>query len=713
MKFSTYTLALPVPCCIALFYSWLRGALLVFAIASPNLLCAQFQQPTDAELKMTSDPKAPGAAAVYLNVEEVNDDDAHYHSIYARIKVLQEKGKELATVEIPYYTELSKDTPVWMLGRFETRIDDVKARTIHADGTIIPLTGKPEDLMSVKMKSKMEDVQLNRKVLNLPSVEVGSILEYYFKIRSDDNYWLPAHWEIQKPYFVHQAHYTYAPHGTFKSGSLFSTDPSGGMTVSHTMWWPVLPAGAAVKRNLSGTFTLDMIDIPPLPEEEWMPPMKNFQYKVIFYYQFAEWTGDYWENAVKDWSKNVNSFIAGPEMINETVNELTGHPVAPSKSIREAISEFTSPADSDLEKARKLYKAVQALDNTDFSRKKTESESRQLSLRETKRAEDIWKEKSGSSEEIALLYVAMLRSAGLSAKALKVVDRETGMFDPGYRNFNQLEDTIVVLDIDGKEILLDPGEKMCPFQSLHWKHSNATGFLQGSDGKTPKNTPGQNYPDNNTTRRGDLTLDSQGGVQGTLRFAMIGQEALKWRQIALRNDEDEVKKQFDKWLETIVPDGVEAHIDHFSGLDNPDVNLVAFVNAKGTLGTATSKRLLLPGFFFETRGSHPFVNAENRQEPVDMHYSEEVEDEVVYHLPDGLKVEGAPQDGKISWPSKAILSTSTMPMRGKVTISRTMARAFTFVMKDQYQDLRGFYQKVAASDQQQLVLTTASTGTGN
>jgi hypothetical protein len=52
-------------------------------------------------------------------------------------------------------------------------------------------------------------------------------------------------------------------------------------------------------------------------------------------------------------------------------------------------------------------------------------------------------------------------------------------------------------------------------------------------------------------------------------------------------------------------------------------------------------------------------------------------------------------------------------MRNQVTITRTLARAFTFVMKDQYQDLRAFYQKVAASDQQQLVLSASLAAKAN
>lgn len=66
----------------------------LFAAVSPAVLCAQFQPPNPDELKMTSDPKAPGAAAVYLDYEETDNDSLHSQIYYARIKVLTEKGKE-------------------------------------------------------------------------------------------------------------------------------------------------------------------------------------------------------------------------------------------------------------------------------------------------------------------------------------------------------------------------------------------------------------------------------------------------------------------------------------------------------------------------------------------------------------------------------------------------------------------------------------------
>ncbi len=664
-----------------------RAILLLLAIVSTTQLRAQFQPPGDEELKMTADPKAPDAAAVYLNIEEVTNDPLHFRSFYARIKILEEKGKELATVEIPYV-------------HGDTKVTDIKARTIHADGTVIPLSGKPEDLMSFKTVSKGGDQQqVNRTVFTLPSVEVGSILEYRYEIRYDDDHYSSPQWEIQRPYFVRKAHYAFTPFKAFLHGSQDFTSrhliDENGNPVNSLICWPILPPGVLVQKDISGHFTVDIADVPPIPDEEWMPPIHSVLYKVLFYYMSASSASDFWVAEAKRWSKDVDRFAE------------------PSKPLREAVAGLTVAGDSDLDKARKLYKAVQALDNKDYSREKGKAELKQLGLRVARRAEDTWSQKSGSSEDIALLYLAMLRAAGLTAYAMKVVDRERGVFDPSYMDIDQLDDTIVILDTGGKLIVLDPGEKMCPFQTMSWRHSGASGIRQSPDGRAIAGSPAQPYTANTLLRTGDFALDEHGALDGTLSFVMTGQEALLWRQAALRNDLDEVKKRFDNWLRNSVPEGVEAHIDHLLALDDANANLIAIVNAQGTLGTATSKRLLLPGFFFETRGRTPFVNQEKRLEPVDMHYADEVTDQVVYHLPPGLAVEGAPQDAKVTWPQHAVLITKTVAAAGQITIVRQLARGFSIAKPEEYQDLRGFYQKVAAADQQQLVLTASPATKGN
>jgi hypothetical protein len=658
---------------------FLRSAVLFLAAVSSAVVYAQFQTPTEEELKMTADPKAPGADAVYLNIEEIANDPLHHQSYYARIKVLTEKGKELATVELPYLKR-------------NVKVADIKGRTIHADGTIYPLTVKPEDLMV----AKTGELQIGKKVFTLPSVEVGSILEYRYDLRYDDNEFSSPQWKIQGPYFIHAAHYSFTPFKEFmpegtpdKTTSMYLTDSRG--REEHSLTWSYrLPAGVTMKASVNGSYSIDVADVPAIPDEAWMPPIGSFFYRVNFYYNYTNDADAFWLSESKLWSKDVDKFAES------------------SKAIKAAVDGVIAPGDSDLDKAKKIYAAVQALDNTDYSRRKSETEMKQLKIKEARHAEDTWAQKSGSSEDIAMLYLAMLRAAGLTAYALKVVDRERAVFDPGYMSLDQLDTTVVVLSTGGKEIVLDPGEKRCPFQTVNWRHSFAGGIGQSAQGISYLVTPQQVYKDNSVNRVADLTLDAHGGITGNIQIIMTGQRALRWRQFALRNDGDELKKRFDRdELEGVLPEGVEAHVDHFLGVDQPDQNLMAIVKVTGSLGTATAKRILLPGLFFATRGHVPFVNEEKRLEPVDMEYADRVTDDVTYHLPPGAAVEGAPQDASVSWQGHALFIIKSKAGPNQIEIANSLARGFTMAKPEEYQDLRGFYQKVAAAEQGQLVLTIA------
>ena len=643
----------------------LGGAVLFFATLSPIAASAQFQQPNDEELKMTADPKAPGAAAVYLEIRETENDPLHYESFYKRIKVLTDKGRDLATVQLPY-----------LQGNW--KITDIKGRTIHPDGTIVPLTVKAEDMLI----AKSGDQQANKKVFTLPNVEVGSVLEYYYEIHYDDNRYSSPEWTIQQPYLVHKAHYE------FTAETDIELADQHGRVIRRLLWWPQLPSGIAVQNSIGGKFTLNMTDIPPAPDEEWMPPIDSLLYRVGFYYTAAIDSRTFWLDEVKLWSKDVDQFAE------------------PSKTIKDAVAGLIAPTDSDLDKAKKLYIAVQALDNTDYSRKKSASEMKELKIKEIKNAKDTWEQKSGSSEDIAMLYLAMLRSAGLTAYAIKVVDRDRNLFDAAYLSLEQLDSTLVALSVGGKEILLDPGEKMCPFQTVSWQHSDAAGVGQSAQGPSLISTPEQQYKDNVTQRLGDVFIDAQGGVAGRINIVMNGQKALHWRQRALEEDDAELKKEFDREeIEGQAPEGVEAHVDHFLSMNDPYSELMAAVTVKGTLGTATAKRLILPGFFFETRAAVPFVNEDKRVIPVDMHYGRRVTDEITYHYPDGVNVEGAPQDASIPWPSHAAFIAKSVAQPGQITVRQTLLVGFTIAKPEEYQDLRAFYQKVAGADQEQLVLT--------
>ena len=637
-------------------------------------LWAQFQEPTQEELKMTAEPKAPGAAAIYLYREETVDDNLHYHGFHARIKVLTEKGKELATVSIPYL-------------KSGYTLTDVRARTIHADGTVIPLDVKPTDLV----EHKEGTFQVNKLVFTLPNAEVGSILEYSYQLRYPDESLSSPEWEIQQPFYVRKAHYSFSPYKYMERVT------SGDESASHLLFSTMLPESAKLQHDPTySRYWLDIMDVPPVPQEEYQPPIGAFMQHVTFYYSPYVSQDDFWKSRGTHWSKEIDHFA----------NE--------SKGLKEAVAGIVAAGDSEDVKAHKLYDAVMVLDNTDYTRSKSKAELKQMHMKAATDAEEVWKQKSGSSDNLTLLYLAMLRIAGIKAYAMLVCDRDKEIFNPYYLNMNQFDSLMVTATINGKEMALDPGKKSARFGELSWKHTLVAGLHQTDKEVVFGQTPNNSYKEASTLRIADLTIAKDGSVKGTVRIAMNGPAATRWRELAIENDEDEVKKQFNEEMRDMVPEGVNADFDHFLGLEDYHTQLMGVVNISGNIGTVTGKRVFLPGLFFASRAKHPFVADEKRETSVDMHYADIVQDEVTYHLPESFTMESAPADTSVPWVGHAAFAIKAHPQKDQIMVSRQMVRGFTLVPPKDYPDLRGFYQKVATADQQQLVLTAApATASGN
>ena len=339
---------------------------------------------------------------------------------------------------------------------------------------------------------------------------------------------------------------------------------------------------------------------------------------------------------------------------------------------------------------------------------KSQAELKQQHMKFAKDAEDVWTRKSGSSDEIALLYLAMTRAAGLKAYALKVCDRNQEMFNPFFLSLRQLDDVLVLVTINGKEIPVDPGAKFAEFGLLDWRHVLVTGLRQTDKGTDFGSTPGNSHKESVTLRAADVTVAKDGSITGIARVSMSGEAALHWRKLAAENDEDEIKKRFNEHMNRMVPDGVTADFDHFLGLEDSNSQLMGIVKLSGNMGTATGKHVFLPGVFFESRAKHPFVSNEKRQTPVDMEYAETIRDEVIYHLPENFTVESAPADTTIPWTGHAVMQLKAVAKDNNVTVARVFVRGFALVGAPDYAALRDFYQKMATADQQQMVLTMSS-----
>jgi hypothetical protein len=531
----------------------------------------------------------------------------------------------------------------------------------------------------------------------MPSVEVGSIIEYRYQIRYDRFQSAPE-WQVQQPYFVHHAHYLFMPADQFLPSHTMGGTTSGvsnsailgdhGRIMTDIRSVNVLPAGAGVKVDGQGYYYVDLTDIPAIPDEKFAPPMRGQIYQVNFFYTDTPDAKDFWQTEMQAWIKDVNLYTMPTSLIKSTVAELTDG--------------LTSPAD----KAKKLYAAVAKFENFDFSGNAVAFSG--TSRIPTGSVEKVLERKAGNGLELTLLYLSMARAAGLEARPERIASRNIRTFSPQFMDTSQLDSLIIGVTIDGKEVHLDPGQKMAPFATLQWSHAGAGGVALASNGKVEVFiTPLQLYTDNKTVRIGTLTVSPQGTVSGTIKVGFNGQDALLWRQMAVRTDANRVKEQMERMIAAEVPDGIQAHIDRLMALDDPDKQLVAVVPVTGSLADHTGSHLVLPRLFFETKETNPFPTDTSRALPVDMHYPAQDQEQITYDFPPGFTLDGAPQDASMKFEDNAAYALHSKADANSIVTLRTLSRGFTLLDATEYGKLRDFYDKVATSDRQQVVLATA------
>jgi len=631
----------------------------------------QWTQPTAEELSMTSQAGAPNASAVILFHEETADDNLRMHSEYVRIKVLSEAGKSQADVEIPF------------IGRVYT-ITDAAGRTIHSDGTVVPFTGKPYEKTIVKSR----DYSYKAKVFSMPDVQVGSIIEYRYKLRYDDDRVISPYWYIQSKLYLRQGHYHFVPsthdiivgHGNLSSGGALS-------------YYRNLPKGVQVVQS-QNNFDLVVKDIPPLPDEDYLPPLNSFSTRVLFFYTSYHDQADFWKNEGKYWSKDGDNF-ANP------------------KALRDVVAGLTSPSDSADQKLRKLYSAVQALENTDYTHSRDKDEEKAAGLKNVKTSIDVWNRKRGRSDELALLFIGMARAAGFKAYRMSVVNRDKNIFNAADTEMSQLDDDIAIVEVDGKELFLDPGEKYCPFGQMQWKHTLAGGLRQMPDGSTTiGSSAGLGYKDNVASRIAQLTVQEDGSVSGPVRLSYRGDRALLARQATIDRSPDELKKYFEDELRDLLPGGLEIRLVRFANLDDVEKPFLLDYAVKGPVGTSTSKRLLLPQSIFQVNEKQPFT-APQRTNLIYFNYPYHDTDLVQFELPADIKVDSVPKNDTTTVKGFGLYATADKVDGNKLILQRELIVADTLQKVEDYPNLKTFFGTVRSRDEDQALLSRTPATKGN
>ena len=618
------------------------------------------------ELKMTSVPEAPGAPAIYLYKQVDRNDQGSHEYTYVRIKILTEEGRKNADVEIPFFKE-SGD------------IRGIKARTIRPDGSVANFDGKVYEKTVVKVKG----LRYLAKTFTLPDVQVGSIIEYHYTTTWDQYiYFRESTWILSDELFIRSAR--------------FSLKSLSGYAMRWS--WPRgLPTGTAPPKDDHGTIRLETQNIPAFQAEDFMPPPNELKFRVEFIYtqENDEKEPDkFWKKEGKKLNGQVEGFVDK------------------RKAMEQAVSQIVSPNDTPEAKVQKIYARVQQIRNLTYEAEKTEQEAKRAKQKDTNSVEDVWKHGYADGRQIDWLFLGLVRAAGIEGYPVLVSRRNNYFFNPGLMNPNQLNDNVVLVKLNGKEVYCDPGTAFTPFGLLPWSETAVTGLRLDKDGGSWVKTTLPDSSASRIERKANLKLRDDGMLEGKLTIVFTGLEAL-YRRIDERNeDEASRKKYLEDTVKEYVPTGIEVELTNKPEWGSSSDKLVAEYDLKvpGWVSGA-GRRVLLPVGFFSATEKHLFDHAD-RTHPVYFEFPFEKFDEVTIELPLGWQVSSLPP-AKIQ-DAKAIKYTlKADENKGTLHVTRALDVDILLVDTKLYPTLRSFFQIVRTSDEQQIVLQPGAAAAKN
>jgi hypothetical protein len=630
-----------------------------------------FQPVSTDELKMTSEPLAPGAPAIILYRQVDRDDNLEtgHEDDYFRIKILTEEGRRLANIQIPF-------------GNGIEDVTSINGRTIKPDGSIANLDGRVFEKELLKMRGS----KALAKTFALPDVEVGSIIEYFFTLHLAQHKLFGSAWILNDALFTKKAQFSLKP---------YAAPPPNKYSLRWT--WHDLPASARPQIGPDQIVRMEVENIPAFQAEDYMPPANEVKSRVNFIYEQGIVERDpesYWKRIGKERSGALESFIGRPQ------------------AMQDAVARIVSPGDSQEVKLRKIYDRVQQFRNTSYEQRKTEQEAKREKEKLAQNVEEMWQRGYATGVQLTWLFLGLVRAAGLEAYGCWVSDRRQYFFNPVTEEAGKLSDNVVLVRLGGKDLYLDPGAAFTPYGMLRWSETGVGGLRLDKEGGSWIHTTLPQASESGIRRVGSLKLSDTGDLDGTLTMTYTGLQAMYHRLEQQHADEVARKKVLESLVTSQIGVASEADLTNKPDWDSSEQPLVAEFHLKIPGWAANAgKKVMIPAAIFTAGEKKTFEHAD-RVYPIYFHYPHQKLDEITIELPPGWQVASLPagqdQDGHVvHYALKVEQGPGTLKLTRKLTIEAMLLE------QKYYAALRSFFQMVRTNDGEAIVLQPGEIPAGN
>ncbi|MCC9072841.1 DUF3857 domain-containing protein [Flavobacterium sp. F-65] len=658
------------------FWSLVMVVFLFFKISIINAQSYDLGKVTVAELKEKVNPKDTTAPAAILFKKGrtfytfTKDKGFFANHVYEfKIKIYKKEGLRWADQKVRFYIGYENLN--------EDRLEFSNAVTYNLEnGSIVK--NKLDNQGTFKKKVNK---YWSEKIITLPNVKVGSIIEYKYILKSENIVKLPDfdyQYDIPVNYFEYKTdipeYYIYK--AILTGGHKIETDSK--LTNVRQSFDDDYSKTTLISYNQISAFYRGN-DIPALTQEPYVDNIENYKGSIQHELERVRYPDQPVKDYAMTWEGVATSIFK---------NEKFGKELKENSFLLEDVKKLLTNVESLEERLNIIFKFVQNKMNWNEVR----------DCYTDKGVIKAYADQTGNIAEINFILINMLKLAGIDVSPVLVSTIENGV--PVYPTRIGFNYVIAAAQIDGKQIFLDAAHKftypgVLPLNVLNWE-----GRLIKDDGTSNEVNL---MP---TTKSGVLTnlmvkVDNLGKIEGKIRIQRTDYEAYRFRvENANSNQENYLEKLegrlgdlriSDYTIENKKTNFQDPVIETFSLVSDNQVDIIG------------GKIFIEPLLFF-TRSKNPF-NQEVRQMPIYFGYPTQEKINLNIEIPEGYVVESLPIPIRISLENKEIVYLLNISSEGnKIKISSLKEINNSIFAAEKYSGLKAFFQKITTSQNEKIVL---------
>jgi hypothetical protein len=571
---------------------------------------------------------------------------------HIRIKILNNKGVDKANIKILYLSGTSGD-----------HVEIEGAQTYNLDGSGNILLSK---LDRKNVIDKAINKRISEKIFTFPDVKTGSIIEYSYKITGPVSSGLRT-WNFQSS----------IPEKFSRYSVVFPDDIELRYQAHCTR-----PVDEKTSTNKHGdnikVFT--MANVPAIRDEPYMTCEDDYIQRVES--DVVAFTYEGHRTVLTDsWASIVNMFMNDEDFGQQLTRNIPG-----TEDLVNNLKGISDP----YRKMNIVYRYVRDQMHWDGY----------TGIWAMEGVKTAWKNKKGSSGEINLVLVNLLKEAGLGASPILVSTRTNGRTNDLNPDWQQFDKVMARVVINGHQFIMDATNKFTPPKLIPWEVMYSDGLVV--DKPETLQWGWQTLWDEKEVFNDLILINGVIDEQGNL----TGQAAINSYDYARAKRMEDLKNGKDKFIEKYFSArNASLHIDS-SLIENEDVDSLP-LNQKLWFNqklSSSGKYKYFSTNLFTGLEENPF-KAEQRFSDIFFGANQRYTILESFIIPDGYAFDEMPKNIKLIMPDTSIVFTRNISAENDVlSMHITLEFKRPVFRVGEYEPFRDFYSKLFGLLNEQIVI---------